>query len=62
MVLKQIQQVHEDSQGTEGWPRVPAEVTWGLGWMVNRTRVARLRRYAGIQGLSRRRHLGLHGR
>ena len=57
-LLKQIEQVHEESQGTYGWPRVHAELTLGLGWTVNRKRVARLMREAGIQGLYRRRRRG----
>jgi putative transposase len=57
MVLKQIK-VHEESHGTYGWPRVHAELTLGLGWLVNRKRVARLMRQASIQGLYRRRRRG----
>jgi putative transposase len=55
LLLKHIQQVHEESHGTYGWPRVHAELTLGLGWTVNRKRVARLMREAGLQGLYRRR-------
>lgn len=51
MLLKQIKQVHEESPGTYGWVRVHAELTLELGWTVNRKRVARLMRQAGIQGL-----------
>ena len=58
MLLKQIKQVHEESHGTYGWPRVHAELTLGLGWTVNRKRIARLMREAGIQGLYRRRRRG----
>jgi putative transposase len=58
VLLKQIDQVHADSHGTYGWPRVHAELTLGLGWTVNRKRVARLMRQAGIQGLYRRQRRG----
>jgi putative transposase len=56
LLLKHIQQVHEDSRGTYGWPRVHAELTLGLGLPVNHKRVARLMRQAGLQGLYRRRY------
>ncbi|MGH3505120.1 MAG: IS3 family transposase [Nocardioidaceae bacterium] len=58
VLLKQIEHVHADSRGTYGWPRVHAELTLGLGLTVNRKRVARLMRAAGIQGLYRRRRRG----
>lgn len=58
MLLKQIEQVHAESRGTYGAPRVHAELTLGLGWAVNHKRVARLMRAAGIQGLYRRRRRG----
>ena len=61
LLLKHIQQVHEESNGTYGWPRVRAELTLGLGWTVNRKRVARLMRQAGLQGLYRRRRPPVHG-
>jgi len=57
-LVKQIEQSHTDSHGTYGWPRVHAELTLGLGWTVNRKRVARLMRQAGLQGLYRRRRRG----
>jgi putative transposase len=56
LLLKHIEQVHADSRGTYGWPRVHAELTLGLGLAVNHKRVARLMREAGLQGLYRRRH------
>ena len=46
--LKLIAQIHEESRGTYGWPRVHAELTLGLGVTVNRKRVARLMRQAGL--------------
>ena len=58
MLLKHIRAVHAESRGTYGWPRVHAELTLGLGLPVNRKRVARLMRQAGIQGLYRRRRHG----
>jgi len=54
LLLKQIRQIHHESRGTYGSPRVHAELTIGLGLPVNLKRVARLMREAGIQGLYRR--------
>jgi putative transposase len=58
LLLKHIRQVHADSRGTYGWPRVTAELRFGLGLPVNHKRVARLMRTAGLQGLYRRRRRG----
>ena len=58
LLLKQIRQIHHESRGTYGSPRVHAELTLGLGLPVNLKRVARLMRRAGIQGLYRRRRHG----
>ena len=58
MLLKHIRAIHAESRETYGWPRVHAELTLGLGLAVNRKRVARLMRQAGIQGLDRRRRRG----
>jgi len=58
LLLKHIKQIHAESRQTYGWPRVHAELTLGLGLSVNRKRVARLMRQAGIQGLCRRRRRG----
>lgn len=58
LLLKHIEKIHADSRGTYGWPRVHAELTLGLGMVVNHKRVARLMREAGIQGLYRRRRHG----
>ena len=55
VLLKHLQEVHEESRKTYGWPRIHAELTRGRGWAVNPKRVARLLREAGIQGLDRRR-------
>ena len=43
-----------DSRGSYGSPRVHAELRLGLGMEVNRKRVERLMREAGIQGIYRR--------
>ncbi len=56
MLTKHIEQIHEQSRGTYGWPRVHAELGLGLGLEVNHKRVRRLMRQAGLQGLYRRRH------
>jgi putative transposase len=58
LLLKHIERIHAESRGTYGWPRVHAELTLGLGLVVNHKRVARLMREAGIQGLYRRRRRG----
>jgi putative transposase len=54
-LTKMIRDIHEQSRGTYGWPRIHAELTLtlGLGEQVNHKRVARLMRAAGIQGLYR---------
>lgn len=57
-LTKMIREIHEQSRGTYGWPRIHAELTLGLGEQVNHKRVARLMRAAGIQGLYRRRRRG----
>lgn len=54
LLVKYIEQIHADSRGTYGSPRVHAELTLGLGLPVNRKRVERLMREVGIQGLYRR--------
>jgi putative transposase len=53
-----MERIHADSRETYGSPRVHAELTLGLGLVVNLKRVARLMRQAGIQGLYRRRRRG----
>ena len=57
-MLKHTERIHAESRGTYGWPRVHAELTLGLGMVVNHKRVARLMREAGIQGLYWRRRRG----
>lgn len=54
-LTKVIHEVHADSRGSYGSPRVHAELTLGLGERVNRKRVERLMREAGLQGAYRRR-------
>ncbi|GAB3275532.1 hypothetical protein GCM10027589_00760 [Actinocorallia lasiicapitis] len=54
-LLKVIRQIHEESRFSYGSPRVHAELTLGLGERVNRKRVERLMRQAGIRGIYRRR-------
>jgi putative transposase len=54
-LLKLIGQVHADSRGSYGSPRVTAELRLGQDEPVNRKRVERLMRQAGIQGVYRRR-------
>jgi putative transposase len=51
LLLKHIHQIHDDSRGSYGSPRVHVELTLGLGLAVNEKRVARLMRAAGIRGL-----------
>ena len=58
LLLKHIKRINADSRETYGSPRVHAELTLGLGLLVNLKRVARLMRQAGIQGLYRRRRRG----
>jgi putative transposase len=57
-LTKLIERIHGESRGTYGSPRVHAELVLGLGVAVNRKRVERLMREAGIQGLYRRRRRG----
>lgn len=54
-LMKLIRQIHEESRASYGSPRVHAELRLGLGREVNRKRVERLMRQAGIQGIYRRR-------
>jgi putative transposase len=53
-VLARIQQIHADSRGTYGAPRVHAELRF-QGVRVGRKRVERLMRSAGLSGLVKRR-------
>lgn len=55
-LTKMITEIHDESRGTYGWPRVHAELRLGLGEQVNHKRVERLMRKAGLQGVYRRKH------
>lgn len=57
-LLDTIREIHAQSRGTYGAPRVHAELQLGLGRTVNRKRVERLMREARIQGVFRRRARG----
>lgn len=50
-----IRDIHRQSRGTYGSPRVHAELRLGLGIHVGRKRVERLMRLEGLQGITRRR-------
>ena len=52
-LTKRIRQIHEDSRGTYGVPRVHFEL-YEEGVRVGRKRVARLMKAVGLQGVSRR--------
>ena len=54
-LAKLVALIHEESRGSYGWPRVHAELVFGLGETVDRKRAARLMREAGLQGVHRRR-------
>ena len=54
VLTERIRQIHTESDETYGMPRVRAELR-DQGMTVNRKRVARLMRKAGLQGVSRRR-------
>jgi transposase InsO family protein len=53
-----IIEIHRQSRGTYGAPRVHAELRLGADVRVGRKRVARLMRNAGIEGVYRRRRRG----
>jgi putative transposase len=53
-VLKLISEIHAESRGSYGSPRVHAELRLGKGIEVNRKRVEELMRDAGLQGIYRR--------
>lgn len=57
-----IVEIHTQSRGTYGSPRVHAELRLGLGIRVGRKRVERLMRKAGIEGVYRRRRPGCRKR
>ena len=55
-LLARIRAIHQRSRGTYGAPRIHFELAV-QGFLVSRKRVARLMREAGLQGVSRRRHI-----
>jgi putative transposase len=54
-LLKLIREIHAESRGSYGSPRVHAELRLGKGMEINRKRVERLMRDDGLQGIYRRR-------
>lgn len=57
-LLALIREIHEQSRGTYGSPRVHAELRLGHGIRCSKKRVARLMRLAGLTGVHRRRLRG----
>jgi putative transposase len=57
-LTERIRNIHTQSRGTYGAPRIHAELRLGEGIGVGRKRVARLMRSAGIEGIYRRRRGG----
>jgi putative transposase len=53
-LLALIREIHDESEGTYGWPRTHAELRH-RGVRASRKRVARLMRHAGLSGMVRRR-------
>jgi putative transposase len=53
-LLRLIEQIHRDSRGTYGVPRIHADLEDDHGIGIARKRVARLMRRLGIEGVSRR--------
>lgn len=54
-LLETVREVHYDSRGTYGAPRVHAELRLGLNLRLGRKRVARLMRAEGLQGVCHQR-------
>jgi putative transposase len=54
-----VKEIHRQSRGTYGAPRVHAELRLGRDIRVGRKRVERLMRAQGLQGVTRRRRRGL---
>ena len=53
---EQIREIHTQSRGTYGSPRVHAELVLGEGIHVGKKRVERLMRQAGLEGIHRRKN------
>jgi putative transposase len=58
VLVETIVEIHRQSRGTYGSPRVHAELRLGQDIRVGRKRVERLMRQAGIEGVTRRRRKG----
>lgn len=54
-LTRRITQIHEETDGIYGAPRIHAELVEEHGIRVGRKRIARLMRAAGLEGVSRRR-------
>lgn len=54
-LIEKIRQIHTQSRGTYGSPRVWADLRLGAGIKLGRKRVERLMRQAGLEGITRRR-------
>jgi len=54
-LLRRIRDIHEESRGTYGAPRIHAELVLGQGIRCSRKPVARLMRVAALVGVHRRR-------
>lgn len=57
--MKTIKQIHRESRGTYGVPRIHAELRLGKGVRCGKKRVARLMRKAGLEGTYRRSKRGM---
>ncbi len=55
ILVDTIADIHRESRGTYGAPRIQAELRLGRDIAVSRKRIARLMRQAGLVGVSRRR-------
>lgn len=55
VLVETIRQIHYESRGTYGAPRVHAELRLGLGLQLGRKRVARLMRAEGLRGVCHQR-------
>ena len=58
VLLEMIREIHRQSRGTYGAPRVHADLRLGRDICVGRKRVERLMRTAGLVGVTRRRRKG----
>lgn len=58
-LMTQIKQIHQNSRGTYGAPRIHAELVLGKRIRCGKNRVARLMREAGLEGVHRRRRHGM---